>query len=129
MTTAMRRTDLGCGLVCLTVSGEIEGPMLDAFETAVTDILADPETRALVVDLKAVDLLEPAGMARLAVGYRLARSRDIPFQVINPRGLVRQVLDLAGVLTSGAESQQTLSWTAGFSTPDRVPGGSWRSRH
>lgn len=82
MAASMKRENLGCGLVCLRLVGTVAGG-LDAFEAAVAEILAEPETGALVVDLKAAGPLDAACMASLANGYRLARHRRVPFQVVS----------------------------------------------
>ncbi|GAA5195887.1 hypothetical protein GCM10023322_63600 [Rugosimonospora acidiphila] len=94
------RQDLDHGLVRLRLTGNADLSDVDRLEDAQRVALEAPETRRLVVDLENLEFLDSSGIAVMVAGYRSARSRGQRYQVINPRGLVRRVLDLTGVLTT-----------------------------
>ncbi|MDG6106706.1 STAS domain-containing protein [Dactylosporangium aurantiacum] len=77
------------GDVDLSTAAELEG----ALATAVGDAAS-----GVVVDLAGVTFIDSAGINALLKGKRLADERGQRFSVANPAGVVRDVLELTGVL-------------------------------
>jgi anti-sigma B factor antagonist len=94
----------GDGIVWLAPAGEID--------TSTAHILADaiaavPSTAAVVVvDLARVMFLGSAGISTLVVGWRTATDAGRRFTVVNPRPVVRRILEITAVwsLLSGQQS-------------------------
>jgi anti-anti-sigma factor len=92
------RQDLEDGVVYLRPAGAVDVSDVDSLEQAQRAALT--VARRVIVDLEKVTFLDSTGVAVLIAGYRTARSRSKDYRVINPRGVVRRVLDLTGVLTT-----------------------------
>jgi anti-sigma B factor antagonist len=59
---------------------------------------AGGDARALVVDLSGVEFIDSAGINALLKGRREADEQGHTFRVAGAQGIVREVLDLTGVL-------------------------------
>lgn len=83
--------------VVVSVAGDVDlatAPELDgAVSAAVNDAAGD-----VVVDLAGMTFIDSAGINALLKGRRLADGRGLRFRIVNPDGVVRDVLELTGVL-------------------------------
>jgi anti-sigma B factor antagonist len=77
------------GDVDLSTVGELDRAMLTAVNGDVSSV---------VIDLAAVTFIDSAGINTLLKSRRLADELDRQFRVANATGVVRDVLDLTGVL-------------------------------
>lgn len=86
--------------LCLAVDGEIDMASAGGLETALRAVIREARTAglAVVVDLDRVTFLDSTGLRVLVVSSQLARAAGIALRVVNPRGNVRRVLQLTGVL-------------------------------
>jgi anti-sigma B factor antagonist len=84
-------------VVTVAVSGEVDlatAPVLDReIKTAITS----SDVAEVIVDLSEVGFLDSSGIKALVEGRKLADSYDVLFSASGAQGLVRQVLDLAGL--------------------------------
>ena len=63
------------------------------------------------MDLDAVTFVDSGGIGVLVKGFHSASEAGCGYKVVNPQGIVRQVLEITGVftaLTDGAPSQRRL---------------------
>jgi anti-sigma B factor antagonist len=81
----------GDGVVRLPVSDEIDIYAAPRLREAIEEILADPATTCLTVDLAQLDYIDCTGVTVLIAGRQLAERHGIRFTVVNPRGPVRRV--------------------------------------
>jgi anti-sigma B factor antagonist len=83
------------GEVDLATTGQLEGELNAAVEAAGTTV---------IVDLSAVTFLDSAGINTLLRSRRLAEEHGRQLRVTGAEGIVRQVLEMTGVLAhlSGA---------------------------
>jgi anti-anti-sigma factor len=88
------------GVVCLAVAGEVDLDTAGVLTAAIDEALATVTGFALVVDLDQVTFLDSTGIAALVAGRHAAVERGWTLQVVNPRGMVRRVLEITGVLPS-----------------------------
>jgi anti-anti-sigma factor len=91
-----RSTDNG-GVICLSVSGEVDIGTVDQLRDAVSEILGERGVSRLLLDFGALRFLDSSGIAALIAGYHAARERAIGFGVLNCHGTVRNVLEVTGV--------------------------------
>lgn len=105
-----RDSTTASGGLRLALHGEID---LAAHEVLLTEILQAVKSPAteVEIDLGEVSFVDSGGVGVLVNGYHAARAAGCGFRVINARGMVRQVLEITGVL-------DTLS---GVSPSRRVP--------
>jgi anti-sigma B factor antagonist len=92
----------------LVLAGEID---LAAHESLLAEILhvVNGSTTELVVDLGEVTFVDSGGIGVLVKGFHSATEAGCGYKVVNPQGVVRQVLEITGVftaLTNGAPSQR-----------------------
>jgi anti-sigma B factor antagonist len=66
----------------ITVSGEIDMRTAPRLRTELRDVLAEPATGPVVVDLTAVTFLSSAGLAILADAHHEARRRGRPLALV-----------------------------------------------
>jgi len=89
-------TDRSGGVAVVTVTGDLDlatGPRLDEeIRAAVKD------ATEVVVDLSEVRFLDSAGIASLVRGRKAAEARGVAYRVDGAAGMVRQVLELTGIL-------------------------------
>jgi anti-sigma B factor antagonist len=94
---SMPRTVTEQGIACLAPAGELDMSNLDGFRDALLGTLAEPGLAGVVVDLTGLDFLDSMGVHVLLQAKRHAAGRQLPFSVINARGLVLRVLTVIGV--------------------------------
>jgi anti-sigma B factor antagonist len=84
------------GTTTVTVAGDVDLSTVAELDHAVHAAVID--ATSVVVDLAAVTFIDSAGINTLLKSRRLADERDRRFRIANPTGVVRDVLDLTGVL-------------------------------
>ena len=82
--------------VCLTLTGELDLPVVNQLEAALHEALAlHPQT--LTVDVGGVDLIDSVSTSLLIRSYEAARADGRRFTVVDSRGLVLRVLQIMGL--------------------------------
>jgi anti-sigma B factor antagonist len=80
----------------LTVAGEVDTLTAPALSEALTELLADPDDRVLVLDLTAVTYLASSGLAVLVKAVRQAAQRKVRLRMVTPPPPVRRPLSVTG---------------------------------
>jgi anti-anti-sigma factor len=93
----LTRSAASDGVVCLSVSGEVDIGTVDQLRDAIGEILGEHGVSGLLLDFGALHFLDSSGIAALVAGYHAARERGVGFGVLNCRGTVRNVLEVTGV--------------------------------
>ena len=93
--TSHRQPD---GRVEIVVAGELDMATAPHLEKAVSAAVADEGTRAVLVDLAGVPFCDSSGIAVLDRGYGAASDLDIRFRVAHVQPMVRQVLEIVGLM-------------------------------
>lgn len=91
-------TTRDAGTVTVHVSGDVDMSTVAELEHAVQAAADDRDATTVDVDLAAVTFIDSAGINTLLKGRRLADERDRRFRISNAAGIVRDVLDMTGVL-------------------------------
>jgi len=86
------------GVLRLAVAGEIDLATADVLFDTVRAVLATARPAEVVVDLAEVTLCDSAGVDALLRARDAAHAQAVDLVVINPRGIVRRVLDVTGTL-------------------------------
>ncbi|GAB3831439.1 STAS domain-containing protein [Dactylosporangium cerinum] len=90
-------TTRDAGMITVTVAGAVDLSTVAELDQAVLAAI-DAGPPSVVVDLAAVTFIDSAGINTLLKSRRLADERGQHFRITNPTGIVRDVLDLTGVL-------------------------------
>jgi anti-sigma B factor antagonist len=85
------------GHVRLDVGGEVDISNAEILCRAIHDILDDPDTTGLDVDVQGLAFIDSTGAGVLVQAHRLAQTHDITVTVCNPTGIVLRVLEVLGV--------------------------------
>jgi anti-anti-sigma factor len=103
---AVSRQELPAGVVRLELVGEVDVASAAELTTAQLREVGTQGVRALVVDLQRVTFLDSTGIAALVAGMQEAGKRGIAYTATNPRGMVRTVLEVTGVLGPLTDAQR-----------------------
>ncbi|WP_433041438.1 STAS domain-containing protein [Dactylosporangium sp. CS-033363] len=82
----------------VAVSGLVDLDSGNRLFDALADVLGRPGTRRVTVDLAEVTLLDAYGVGVLLAGRNRARTAGVRFRVTNAEGIVREVLQIVGLL-------------------------------
>jgi anti-anti-sigma factor len=85
------------GLV-IALSGEMDYTVSGAFEAAVHRLIAERRPDVVRLDLAGLRLLDSTAVSVLVRLWRMARRQQCLLRVVNPTGVVRQILDVTGAL-------------------------------
>lgn len=85
------------GLV-VALSGEMDFSVSAPFEETVQRLIAERRPGLIQVDLARLEFLDSTAVSVIVRLWRLARREHCSLRVINPTGMVRQVLDVTGAL-------------------------------
>jgi anti-sigma B factor antagonist len=85
------------GLV-VAVSGEMDLTVAGAFEDTVQRLIAGRRPGLVRIDLGGLEFLDSTGVSVLVRLWRMARRENCSLRVINPTGVVRQILDVTGAM-------------------------------
>jgi anti-sigma B factor antagonist len=85
------------GLVVI-LSGEMDFSVSGPFEDTVQRLIAEKRPGLLQVDLAGLVFLDSTAVSVIVRLWRLARREHCSLRVVNPTGVVRQVLDVTGAL-------------------------------
>jgi anti-sigma B factor antagonist len=97
MTPTQVTTHSAGSTVTVAVAGEVDLAYNDALLRAVLDAIAAPGANEVVVDLAEVTFLDSTGIGVLIAGRNAAHERTVSYRVTHASGMVRDVLDIAGV--------------------------------
>ena len=86
------------GVIRLAVSGELDLGTADLLIDAVDEVLATARPAEVILDLAELSLCDSVGVDALLRARAAANARAVHLTVINPRGIVRRVLDVTGTL-------------------------------
>ncbi len=86
------------GVFRLAVRGEIDLATADSLTDAVHAVLTTAHPAEVVVDLAQATLCDSTGIDALLRARAEANAQAVHLVVINPRGIVRQALDVTGTL-------------------------------
>ncbi|NJP33771.1 STAS domain-containing protein [Micromonospora thermarum] len=103
------------GRVTLRPAGELDISTVGTLEAALTDALARPSLREIVVDLAEVRFLDSSGVRVLVLAATAARERDAVLRVTDPQPVVARVLQITAV-----------GPLLGLADPLRADGPTWR---
>jgi len=85
--------------VTVAVTGEVDMATATTLRDRLLDILDVHDSFALEVDLAAVTFLDCAGLRALVAAHSAAVQTGRQMWIINPRPIVRRMLDASGLLT------------------------------
>ncbi len=85
-------------LVLLDVAGELELSTVDTLREAVDTALAAPDCTGVLVDLTELGFCDSTGITALVCARAQAAACGRSFGVVGAHGMVRRVLEVAGVL-------------------------------
>ena len=81
------------------LAGELDLDARDELCQVIQQAVGDRRSRAVTVDLGEVTFLDSEALGVLIEGWNTAQRASKIFQVVTARGIVRRVLDVAGVFT------------------------------
>jgi anti-sigma B factor antagonist len=87
------------GVVRVRISGEVDMEVRGEVREAIEGAINAPGTARILVDIDQVTFLDSSGIASLVAGQHAAKRAGLRYGVVNPRGGVRRVLEIACVLT------------------------------
>ncbi len=106
---SMARNTVGAdGETRLVLSGEIDLAAHEMLLTEIIQLIGGPATH-VVIDLGTVTFVDSGGVGVLVKGYHAARETGCGYKIVNPQGMVKQVLEITGVLPTlitGSPSQR-----------------------
>ena len=95
---AVSKHDGGDGVAWLRVRGEIDRDVSEAVTTIIANAARQEGVEELVIDLTEVRFLAAAGIRALVEGRAGALRHGLAYRVVNARGVVRAVLEAAGLI-------------------------------
>ena len=81
------------------LTGELDLDARDELCRVIQQAVGDRRSRVVTVDLSGVTFLDSEALGVLIDGWNAARRASKSFRVVNARGIVRRVLDVAGVFS------------------------------
>ncbi len=85
--------------VVLTLDGEFDiTSRAELEQAALAAVSAAGRGGRVVVDLDAVSFIDSEAVAAIILGYRAAADAGCAYRLVNARGLVRRILEIAGLL-------------------------------
>jgi anti-anti-sigma factor len=81
------------------LAGELDLSTVDELDQVLTAAIGQPGTATVEVDLDEVSYIDSTSIGALVAGFRTANQAGRVLHVSHPRGVVREVLDVVGVLT------------------------------
>ena len=91
-------TTRDAGTIIVGISGDVDLSTVAEVNNAMLAAVDDADATVVVADLAAVTFIDSAGINTLLKSRRLADERGRGFRVTNATGIVRDVLDMTGVL-------------------------------
>lgn len=85
------------GVICLTVTGEVDIGTVDRLRTGIDDALRESGAVQVLLDFGPLRFLDSSGIAVLLGAHRFAEEHGIRLNIVNCHGTVRHVLDVTGV--------------------------------
>lgn len=82
----------------VTIEGELDLGVRETVEKAIGDAIDAAGTREVIIDLSGLQFIDSSGIGILLKGRRQADRAGVAYRVSAPTGIVRQVLELTGVL-------------------------------
>ena len=79
------------------LAGELDLDARDELCQVIQQAVGDRRSRVVTVDLGGVTFLDSEALGVLIDGWNTAQRASKSFRVVNARGIVRRVLDVAGV--------------------------------
>lgn len=82
----------------LAVTGEVDIASANELHDAVTVAVTDGHAAQVIVDLADVTFCDAVGISAIIRARKTATAHAVTVVITNPRGLVRQVFEITGVL-------------------------------
>ena len=98
MTVTRHHADGEAAHCRILLTGELDMSCCDQLRTAMTDVIAADTTGNIIVDLGNVSFIDSVTVRTLLDGYFAAHRVGKSMQVRNAHGVVRQILDVLGLL-------------------------------
>ncbi len=92
------RQDGADGVVCLTLSGELDLATVEVLHEQVDRVLAEVVPDRLVLDAAGLTFCDSTGIGALLQARRQSEALGVAFQLRGPRGITRTSLAVTGVL-------------------------------
>jgi anti-sigma B factor antagonist len=92
----MRTVELGPGVVCIELQGELDLTRAYDFDRAV-QAAERPDVQTVVVDLRGVTFLDSAGVARIIAARRRAERAGRRFAIVRGSRAVEQLIKLTAL--------------------------------
>ena len=86
------------GLATVTVTGDLDLAAADIVTQAIHQEITATGTRAVNVELSGTQFIDSSGISILLKGRRAADQTGVAYRVTGATEMVRQILDLTGVL-------------------------------
>jgi anti-anti-sigma factor len=93
----LTRSTTSNGVICLTVSGEVDIGTVNQLRDTVIQIVREPGVSGLQLDFGPLRFLDSSGIAVLIATHRAAEEQGVSFNITNCRSTVRHVLEVTGV--------------------------------
>jgi anti-sigma B factor antagonist len=93
----LTRSPARSGMICLSVSGEIDISTVGQLRDAIDLVLEEPGVGRILLDFEPLRFLDSSGIAALVGAYRAAEERGIRLGVRGCSGTVRHILEVTGV--------------------------------
>jgi len=85
------------GVLQVCLAGDFDMSVAAELTDALVRAARTPGVRRVTVDLRHTEFLDSHGVAGLLAGFEAAARGGRSFSVTNPRGMVRQVLEITGL--------------------------------
>jgi anti-anti-sigma factor len=82
----------------LAMAGEFDLSARDELTNAILAVVADPATDTVIVDAEHTTFIDSEALAAVIIGMNAAREAGKPFRIAGATGIVRRVLEVAGLL-------------------------------
>jgi anti-sigma B factor antagonist len=86
------------GITQLALAGEADLATVEPLREAITYAVHREHVAGVLIDLHALRYLDFTTIGVLVEGRRLADEKGVGYRIVNPEGVVRHVLQVAGVL-------------------------------
>ena len=82
----------------LALAGEFDLAARDELTRALLNVVEDPATDQVVLDLTDTTFIDSEALAAVIIGVNAARGAGKPFRIVGATGVVHRVMDVAGLL-------------------------------
>jgi anti-anti-sigma factor len=95
---SIRRSIESGGLIRIFLGGEADLATADELSRGLAAAIAVDGVHKIVVDLAELSFCDSCGLAALDEAFDAARQRGVALRIATPRGAVRRILEITGLL-------------------------------